>query len=433
VSPATRALFSATLVGVALSRPALAEVEIAKANGWQLSTDGRVNAFLSYGFGDGPPKPLLMGEKEIPGGAGLNMTGDIISETNPDGSPVLNAGGNPKQGTFRSMRLRSGFVPNVLGINLVNHLSEETTIRARLAFWGTIESESQRKTTYVVTDAREAWGSLSGSWGTFLIGRSIELFARGNSENDFLYGHGYSLGFPGNVDNIGPTAGMIGFGVLAAFFAPGIVYATPSVGGLTLSAGVYDPAPLAGTYEATHDARPEAELAYDITSDAVRLHLFCSGEYQKVYSAGSTISATSYGVAYGGRFEMGPVHAGVGAHYGKGLGVYYALEADAVSVGPAPLFELRQFDGYSGFLQYAGGSFDIDLGMGISRGFQLDSDKADPLFSTFKSQIGYSAAVVYHMNKSFHFDVDLFHGETTWFRGEEQRYTFLNTGAVVTW
>jgi hypothetical protein len=412
---------------------ARAEVPIVKANGWELSTDGRVNAFLSYGFGDGPPQPLYKGEKQIPGGAGLNMTGDIISETNPDGTPVLNSGGNPKQGKFRSMRLRSGFVPNVLAFNLVNHLSEETTIKARLAFWGTIESESQRKTTYVVTDAREAWGTISGSWGTFLIGRSIELFARGNSENDFLYGHGYSLGFPGNIDNIGPTAGMIGFGVLAAFFAPGLVYSTPSFGGLTLSAGVYDPNPLAGTYESTHDARPEAELAYDLMSGTVNVHLFGSGEYQKVYSAGSTISATSYGIAYGGRLEVGHVHLGVGAHYGKGLGVFYALESDPVSVGPEPLFELRQFDGYSGFFQYAGGTFDINLGAGISRGFQLDSDKADPLLSVFKSQLGYSAAIVSHVTNNFHLDVDVFHGDTKWFRGEEQQYTFLNTGAVITW
>ena len=66
-----------------------------------------------------------------------------------DGPPVFfsqeRAGrhGTPFQvWKFRSMRLRSGFVPNVLGLNLTNHLGEDTTLKVRLAFWATIESES---------------------------------------------------------------------------------------------------------------------------------------------------------------------------------------------------------------------------------------------------------------------------------------------------
>ena len=44
---------------------------------------------------------------------------------------------------------------------------------------------------------------------------------------------------------------MIGFGVLAAFFSPGVVYNTPDLSGFQLAVGAYDPSPLPGFYDAT--------------------------------------------------------------------------------------------------------------------------------------------------------------------------------------
>src|SRR5258706_10511 len=119
--------------------PAAADVFIAKIDGWELFTNGRVNAFFSYGQGDSNPLPLVAGENITPGG-GLDTSYDNIPVIGPDGMPLQ------VQGTFKSMRLRSGFVPNVLGFGLRRQVNENTTLKIYTSFWGTIATESQRKT-----------------------------------------------------------------------------------------------------------------------------------------------------------------------------------------------------------------------------------------------------------------------------------------------
>ena len=381
-----------------------------------------MNAFISYGWGQANPLPLVMGSS-LPAGGGLDVGNDSI--------PAAGAGMGTAQATFQSMRLRSGFVPNVLGIGFRRQLSEQTSLNVFIALWATIESESQRKTNPVESDAREGYFKVEGPWGSLLAGRALDLFSRGATENDFLYGHGFGVGFPGNVDNTGPTAGLIGFGVMAAFFSPGIVYATPKAGGLQLSAGVYDATPLPGSYEATRFARPESELTYDLPSRTVKLHLFANTEYQKIYRAGSNASVTSYGVGYGGRIEVGNFHLGVAGHYGPGLGLGYALQPGAVSV--SQMGSLRTFDGYSAFVQLVAGKFDINLGGGMSRTFSLQEDIDSNLFSILKRQIGVTAGLVFHITDSLHYDIDAMHGDAAWTQGETQVFTFISTGVTATW
>jgi len=410
-------------VALSFARRATAEVTIVKSDTWEVYTTGRVNAFLSYGWGDAIPLPLMMGSN-IPPGGGL--------DTGNDSMPVFAPGTMTQvQGTFQSMRLRSGFLPNVFGVGFRRQLSENTSLKIFIALWATIESESQRKTTPVETDAREGYLKIEGPWGSVLAGRALDLFSRGATENDFLYGHGFGVGFPGNIDNVGPTAGLIGFGVMAAFFAPGLVYATPSAGGLQLTAGIYDATPLPGSYEATRFARPESELTYDLAGQAMKLHLFANTEYQKIYRAGSNDSATSYGVGYGGRVEVGAFHLGVAGHYGPGLGLGYALQPGPVSV--SQMNKLRTFDGYSGLVQYAAGKFDINLGVGISRTFILQEDVDANNVSILKRQIGYSAGFVLHISESLHYDIDFLRGDAAWSQGEKQIFNFINTGVTATW
>jgi hypothetical protein len=413
------------LTGICVGKVAEAEVSIAKTDAWELYTTGRVNAFFSYGFGDGYPQPLNPNETIIPGG-GLNIGADNIPTIGPDGMPVPGSAG-----TFRSMRIRSGFVPNVMGLGLRSHVTDFTTLTVYLSLWTTLEQEGQRKTGPVRPDAREGYALLEGGWGSLLVGRALDLFSRGATENDFLYGHGYALGFPGNIDNQGPTNGLIGFGVSAAFFSAGIVYATPTKGGLKLTAGIYDPAVVAGAWEATRYGRPEGELTYDASSDLIRLHLFGNGAVQNLYRAAETKSATMYGVGYGGRLEVGAFHLGLAGHYGKGVGLSYALENSATTFSQT--YALRTFDGYSGFAQVVAGRFDFNAGAGISRVFLLDEDKVNPNASVVKNQIGYAGVIVYHATPHLHFALDYMRGDYSWYLGEKQSVNFLSTGMTATW
>ena len=292
------------------------------------------------------------------------------------------------------------------------------------------ESDGSLRTDPIATDAREGYLQLEGRWGSLLVGRALDLFSRGATQNDFLYGHGYGVGFPGNINSLGPTAGLIGFGVMAAFFAPGIVYATPKAAGVQLTVGLYDPTPLQGTYEGTRWARPESELTYDLDGPTFRMHLFANGEYQKIYGNGNDLSVTSWGVGYGGRFEVGPVHLGLAGAYGPGLGLGYALQPGSISISQG--LQVRTFDGYSAFLQFAPGKFDVNLGAGVSRAFELQED-VDTRTSLLKRQIGVSLSLVWHFTDYLHYDIDAMHGDAAWYLGEKQQFTFVSTGMTATW
>jgi predicted porin len=415
---------------VAISQPAFADVPIVKIDNWELFTNGRINAFFSYGWGDSNPVPLVAGENITPGG-GLNTSYDNIPVIGPSGMAL------PVQGTFKSMRMRSGFVPNVLGFGLKRALDESTTLKIYASFWGTIETESQRKTAPNYAAFQEGYLKVEAPWGTATAGRQLSLFSRGATETEFMYGHGYALGYPGNIDTFGPTAGLIGFGVLAAFFSPGVVYATPKMAGLQMNVGLFDPTPFPGGWEGTRYARPEAELTYDFQRGGFKVHLFGNGAYQPVYKPGSDRVETVYGTGYGGRFEMGPVHLGASAHYGRGLGLAYAIQPGPITIGPSPDNDLRKFDGYSVLGQFVAGQFDFNLGWGMSRAYQLQSDRdsrltASPI-SLLKNQQAIAAVVVYHATDNIHLSIDYLHGQAKWFLGEEQKFDFVNTGAVATW
>jgi hypothetical protein len=417
-------------LGVLAARTAAADVTLVRTNTWEVYTTGRVGGFFSYGWGDAPPipdggNPMAMPPvppEDIPPGGGLDVGTDTIARHD--------AMGNIIQGRFVSMRVRSGFVPNVLGIGLRRPVTSTTTLKAYVGIWATIESDGQRKTNPITTDTREGYLELEGPWGSLLVGRALDLFSRGATQNDFLYGHGYGVGFPGNINSLGPTAGLIGFGVMAAFFSPGIVYATPMLGGLQLTAGVYDPTPLQGTYEGTRWARPESELTYDLERGSFRMHLFGNGEYQKIYGNGNDLVVTSWGVGFGGRFEVGPVHLGLAGAYGPGLGLGYALQPGSISISQG--FQVRTFDGYSAFLQFAPGKFDVNLGAGLSRVYELQED-VDSRTSLLKRQIGLSLAFVWHFTDYLHYDVDVMHGDALWYLGEKQQFTFASTGMTATW
>jgi hypothetical protein len=417
-------VFVGLIAGTLWARRA-AEVTLTRTEAWEVYTTGRVGGFFSYGQGDSNPQPLP-GTADIPPGGGLDVGTDNIPQIDPmTGMPIPGT-----QGSFKSMRLRSGFLPNIFGVGFRRHINDRTTLKVFVSLWATIESDGQRKTNPIITDAREGYLKVDGPWGSLLVGRALDLFSRGAVEIDFLYGHGFGLGYPGNITSAGPAAGQINFGVMAAFYSPGIVYATPNVGGLQLTAGAYDPTPLQGTFEGTRWARPEAELTYDLQSGAFKMHLFTNGEWQKVYGNGNDLTATSWGVGFGGRFEVGPVHLGLAGAYGPGLGLGYALEPGSISVSQN--FHLRTFDGYAAFLQFAQPKFDVNVSGGISRAFELQED-VDMAVSLIKRQIGVSAAFVWHFTDYLHYDIDVLHGDALWYRGEKQQFTFVSTGMTALW
>ena len=94
--------------------------------------------------------------------------------------------------------------------------------------------------------------------------------------------------------------------------------------------------------------------------------------------------------------------------------------------------ELRTFDGYSVFVQYAPGAFDINLAFGQSRAHLLDIDKL-LTDSLIKTQTGISAGFVYHASKNLHLDFDYMRAMFRWYLGDKQDVNFFNAGATIDW
>jgi len=423
----------ATSAGLAHAETLLAK----SADGWEVYSSGRIGAFAEVLQGQGIPKayadingmptqvhPVTVG--------GISVVSDPT--TGPDGQQA--------NGPILSSRVRSGFLGNVLAFGVRRQMGASTTVSAHMALWSTVETDSRRTFLKNIPDVREGYLKIDGPAGTLVAGRTLSLFSRGATEIDFLYGHGYAVGNPAGFDDYGPSAGHIGYGILANVFVAGISYATPKLGGLQLTVGLYDPATLVGlTWTRSKLARPEAELTYDVNlGDRAKVHLFANGAFQKVYKADKPDSNTVYGVGAGARLEVGIVHLGVAGHYGQGLGRFYFLSGDDTVL--AADGSLRKFDGLYAQSQFILGSFDLNFGWGITRVYQSSADidpaRYDattmmPTASLLKYQMGMSAVLVHHFTENLHAAIDYFRSDTKWWLGESQVVNAFNAGMTLTW
>jgi hypothetical protein len=456
-----------------VSRRAAAEKVLANVGGWEVFTDGRAAGFVSFAYGDGYPQsdyaPDANGiyqpidtPQEGGGFRSVSNQGLVRDQTAMGGPVILN------QGKINMWRLRSGFISNVFGFGVRSHLTEYTTVTAYVQFWAFVENNGRQKNLPNYPDARQGYAKLEGPWGSFTMGRTRTLFSRGATDIDVMYAHRYGVGWPGKLDNNGPTLGMLGFGVLGSGFSSALIYGTPVEHGFQLNVGLFDPVQLqgSGAWTRTQFARPEAELTYErsFRDGWGKLVLFANGAYQQVYKdsycapvldsqtmQNIPCDQTIVGGGYGGRLELGAFHLGVAGHYGKGLGLYYALEAsDAAQDKEGTLRTIR---GTYVQTQVVIRNFDLFAGWGIAQVYLTNYDrtfkKTDPRdptataltifpFSVPKDQMGINWGVVYHMSPAVHFDLDFFRAQADWyavngFAGAKQVVWVGNGGMTLSW
>jgi hypothetical protein len=460
-----------TLVGWLISaRPAAAEVTLLERDGWTFFTDGRVNAFVTQTWGDDFPNPTVNPTTTDP------VTGYPITQPQHtvvgSGQPFT-AGFPSDQGDTSGKvfggRVRSGFLGSIIAFGMKRQLTEWTSVKAYMSLWATAQSYARdRSQDYVRTskgfDAREGWISFEGLWGRFIAGRQSGILGGISTEIDFLYAHNYGLGLP-CLDVYYPACGHIGTGALGPGFASGFVYSTPKLlGGLKLTVGLYDPVRLLGAWERTPYPRPEGSLTYEAKMNRwFNFKLAVEGMYQPMYKRGtdpSSVDPTTglknasdvWGVAGGGRFEMGPVRLGLSAFRGKGLGTYVALQ-NAMSTFSGVDLEFRYFTGLYAQSAVVFGREQLSLGIGQVRVDQLEVDKTDYLSSQLKSHTGISAGFYHAVTENLVIGLDYFMFRTDWWgaptsnmdasgmltigpgylKAEKQVINFLNLGATFIW
>ena len=442
------------LAASVVPRSSFAEKVLAKGDDWQVYTDGRVGGFWSWAYGQGMPQSTFQSSPDPNDSTKVICTqvGEVKGGgfgAIPEQGPAV--GCTPDRGTINSMRIRSGAIGNTLGFGVRSQVTPWTTMTGYVQFWSYIESEGRQKNVRNYIDVRQGYAKLEGWWGSLLAGRTRALFSRGATDIQTMYAFRWGVGWPGGggIDNYGPTLGMIGFGVMGSGFASGMIYGTPVLNGFQLNVGAFDPIALYGngTFTRTKYVRPEAELTYEWKfGETGKIFLFGNGLYQKVYKPLCEpqtdpnvpgCDATAYGVGYGGRFELGPVHLGVAAHYGQGLGTNYALESTDASTDSAG--NLRTVDGYYIQTQVVVRRFDLFAGWGINRIFLTNFDRLPPsagnpvIHSILKYQMGINAGIVFNFTPNTHFDIDYFRAEAKWFYGESQVVHVTNAGVTFNW
>lgn len=436
------------LLGV---RAARAEVTLAEAGGFQFFTEGRVNTFASLGFGDDFPE----------------------ASPNPDGGPphsvigetaLYAQGQNTDQddasNKYFAIRGRNGFVGTVLALGTRKQLTATTSVKGYIALWGHAESFNRDRTIQNQFDVREGYMAFDGPWGTFTAGRALGLFGRISTEIDFTYGHNYGMGYPCG-DTQGPTCGHIGTGVMFPGFAAGFQYSSPSLGGLKVHAGLYDPVRLLGAWNRAAIARPEGAVSFEkkfAASGYVKLQVEAMMQpISRIKLDSATgdkqmVNDTVWGVSGGARFELGPVRLGASAFRGKGLGQYYALQNSPAVFSPTT-YEVRSFTGIYGQGALVFGPVQVAAGAGHVTIDQLAVDKQDALISNAKGQTGLSAAVYYNVSDSLVLGLDYFRYQADWYgaprstvdamgattilpgyiKPERQVVSYVNAGATFHW
>jgi hypothetical protein len=418
-------------------KPPTSGIQLVDANGWRVSVDGRINTFYVFGFGNH--------NAAIAPETGANITSGIGTGISADNQ--INTKGN-----FATSRVRSGFVPNVLAFNLRKTVAPDVVLSGRIAIWMEVQSNLRAEITSQIYP-QEGYLKLESGWGSLTVGRQLALFNRGAIEIDYNYGHAFGVGWPCNFNGEGPACGQIGYGALFPFFRPGFVYATPSLGGFQVTAGVFDPAILPGKWERVITPTLEGEAAVTEPMGFGMFKLFVNGVFQQLGGAANFVdpspttpnpppdmstlantTVTQWGVAAGGRLEVGWFRLGVTGHYGPGLGFFYAQENSPAAYYFAGMNtdpndgKLRTFRG--GYAQAAAvfGPVMIAGGVGASQLLKLSIDNVmtSPMP---KQNFGINAVFNYHIYDNLIWDIDWFRSESSWYgTAFKQTINVVNSG-----
>lgn len=401
---------------LAVSGSAAAEIKLVEGNGWMVSTDGRVNGFVSHVWGDDRPAGL----ESLPW-VGFNETGD--------------SGQADANGKLRKTRVRSGFMPSTFAFNVQREITKTLKLSARIEIGIQIANTDP---TFIADptwmEPRSAYLLLEGRWGSFKAGRDLSLFPRGHLLMNYELGHGYGVGFPCAYEKVfGGACGHVGFGILWPDFRAQLTYSTPVFGDIfQVSVGIFDPRTVP-TYNWTNTPLPRVE------SEATAKYNFREGWGFKAWGNSSwqqvgigvdtTVPDTSppqvtgrklytqsaYGVGGGVIGYLGPVKIGGSAYTGKGMDAFEFLTFNPIFVSRLSSLpnEQRRFRPTRGFLGEASVTIGSTWVMGGIGQAQLDRMASDTPIDTpnepplLRTQTGISAGI-FHRIDAFVLGIDYF-------------------------
>lgn len=385
-----------------------AEIKLAEAGGWTVSTDGRVNAFASHVWGDNRPAGL----------ENLNWVG--FNESNSKGQ--ANA-----ENKLRKTKIRSGYVPSTLAFNFKKQMAPQLKVSSRIEVGFQITNvEPAYIPDNTWMDPRAIYLDLAGNWGSVRAGRDFSLFSRGNLFMNYDIGHAYGVGFPCAYEKMfGGACGHVGFGTLWPDFRAQLTYTTPSILDIVqISVGAFDPRGMpTSQWDQTPLPRFEGEAVANYSwREGWGVKAWANGFHQRIGTSADidvnpdpaptavtnvrqNFTQDAYGVGGGLQGNLGPIKLGGSGYMGQGMDGFTLLTFNPILVGQGGTLKSyqRTFRPTQGFLAEASfklGNSWIMGGFGQARFDRVATD--NPLtqvdaFPLIRSQTGISTGVFHRI------------------------------------
>lgn len=381
---------------------------------WGVSFDGRVNAYATWINGDANP-------------TGVDTDGVVFS-------------GDALEEDLEAFRLRTGFNPSALGLNVRAPQSGRYKMGARIGLYPSIQND-RKKNSNTNLDVREVFFTLEADgMGKFQVGRSLSLYQR---EHVVLDVSGSGIGATG-VGGNGTTAGRVGFGYLYDNFAPAVIYRTPGSKSFNLAVGLYDPSVINGAEEVsasiTKTPRLETEATLDVDMGGSNLRFFASGLWQEATfnadvagvtadraQAGDDVTAT--GLGYGVSWKNSALQVDLAGYNGEALGTVVMLDGNALDLDGSE----RE---HSGWMTQLHVFIDERTTLTFSAGTsEADESDADALSGNSYVEAQSSASVIgiYKFNDWLKLTAEMTAATTDYTGGEAQDNHVLAFGSIFSW
>ena len=400
--------------------------------GWEVSFDGAANAFVM--------KNSVSDAPSLSGGAAFT----------PDAFAAAGImGGND------DTSIVTGLLPNVWGMTLKAPTVNGLDMSARLGLYTHMNGADNSLGNGQI-NLRETSGSIAGSFGTVLVGRSLGIHQSNAILNDMLL---FGVGAAANAGASNTTLGRIGLGYLYTDFKPQIAWTLPDLGnGFNAKVAIFDPDDVAAdtaAFNATDKSSPrvEAQLTWNggLLDTGIGMNVWVDGTFQnternaaEAAAVQGTVAAgadddsdvNSSGVGFGAKFTYEGFALVAAGFHGNALGIRGQRSQGDGPLSTHALDDVgKERKSYGGYIQ---GTYSFGQGtnVGYSYGGNFLKKTGNDLNTTgvMNYHIMHSGMIWHNVTDNFRLVAEGGYAEKAWYLADdEQEDSFGGVGAFFFW
>jgi hypothetical protein len=377
----------------------------------------------------------------------LTASGRAFTPDAPAGAGVIGANDDTS--------IVTGLLPNVWGMTLKAPTANGLDISARLGLY-THMNGGENSLGNGQINIRETSGSVSGAFGTVLVGRSLGIHQSNAILNDMLL---FGVGAAASAGNSNTTLGRIGLGYLYTDFKPQVAWTLPDLGnGFNAKVALFDPDDVVAdtaAFNATDKSSPrvEAQLTWNgsLLTTGIGMNLWVDGTFQnteRTTAQAAIVQATaaaggdddsdvnSSGVGFGAKFTYEGFALVATGFHANGLGIRGQRSQGDGLVATHALDDVgKERKSYGGYIQ---GTYDFGQGtnVGYSYGGNYLKKTGNDLNTAgvMNYHIMHSGMIWHNVTDNFRLIAEGGYTEKAWYLADdEQEDSFGGVGAFFFW